>query len=120
MHLHSNLRWFVPRTRFNQVSGVIFALAVGLTASAFAHSPFDNFKNYGLVGVGRIPSDTFDRFGNGHQDTLGGLFSSMDTISGFSLFDGKFCSANFWPSRIADSEMESSITIHEPNRFSMS
>lgn len=54
-----------------------------------AHSPFDNFKSYGLVGVGRIPSDTFDRYGNGRQDTLGGLFSSMDTVSGISLLDGK-------------------------------
>jgi hypothetical protein len=89
MHPLFHLRWFVPRARFDQVSGAIFSLAIGLTTTAFAHSPFDNFKNYGLVGVGRIPSDTFDRYGNGHQDTLGGIFSSMDTVSGVSLLGGK-------------------------------
>ncbi len=89
MHPHFDLRWFVPRARFDQVSGAIFSLAVSLATTAMAHSPFDNFKSYGLVGVGRIPSDTFDRYGNGRQDTLGGLFSSMDTVSGISLLDGK-------------------------------
>jgi 2',3'-cyclic-nucleotide 2'-phosphodiesterase (5'-nucleotidase family) len=45
-------------------------------ASALAQDPFAGFVNKGLVGVGRIPAATFDRAGDGQQDTLGG-FSAM-------------------------------------------
>lgn len=40
--------------------------------------PFAGFVNQGLVGVGRIPADSFDRVGpHNDQDTLGGMFSGM-------------------------------------------
>jgi hypothetical protein len=86
----SDLRSFSSRVRSDRLISVILILVFGLTIrTAAAQSPFDNFKNYGLVGVGRIPADTFDQFGNGHQDTLGGLFSAVDAVSAISLLDGQ-------------------------------
>lgn len=41
------------------------------------HAQFAGFINKGLVGVGRVAAASFDRAGDGQQDTLGGLFSSM-------------------------------------------
>src|SRR5436190_10617753 len=41
-----------------------------------AHAQFEGFVNHGLVGVGRLSASTFDKAGDGRQDTLGG-FSAM-------------------------------------------
>jgi hypothetical protein len=84
-----NLRRFSPRARLDQLTYLSVSLAFGFLTTAVAQSPFDNFKNYGLVGIGRIPADTLDRYGDGHQDTLGGIFSAMDAVSGFALLNGK-------------------------------
>ncbi|MSU85821.1 MAG: hypothetical protein EXS21_12065 [Pedosphaera sp.] len=52
------------------------ALALLLIASTAAQGQFTGFANKGLVGVGRIAASTFDKAGDGKQDTLGG-FSAM-------------------------------------------
>jgi 2',3'-cyclic-nucleotide 2'-phosphodiesterase (5'-nucleotidase family) len=51
-------------------------LAALTAAAALAQDPFAGFVNKGLVGVGRIPANTFDQAFDGRQDTLGG-FSAM-------------------------------------------
>ena len=51
-------------------------LALLMAAGFSAHGQFQGFINKGLVGVGRIPASTFDKAGDGRQDTLGG-FSAM-------------------------------------------
>ena len=52
------------------------ALALLLIGSIAAQGQFTGFANKGLVGVGRIAASTFDKAGDGKQDTLGG-FSAM-------------------------------------------
>src|SRR5262249_45654547 len=50
-----------------------------LIASAFTiniTAPAQPLVNLGLVGVGRLPADSFDQLGPG-VDTLGGFFSGM-------------------------------------------
>ena len=47
-----------------------------LNPSHSLHAQFDGFANHGLVGVGRLPADSFDTLGP-NIDTLGGIFSSM-------------------------------------------
>jgi hypothetical protein len=59
-------------TRFI-LTGAVAALTV---TSAMAQGAFAGFQNKGLVGVGRIPADSFDKRGYG-TDTLGGIFSAM-------------------------------------------
>ena len=57
---------------------VLLALSLAAIVPAGSlQAAFHGFVNKGLVGVGRIPADRFDRSGNGRQDTLGGLFSAM-------------------------------------------
>ena len=51
-------------------------LALLLAGGLSAHGQIQGFTNKGLVGVGRIPANTFDKAGDGRQDTLGG-FSAM-------------------------------------------
>jgi hypothetical protein len=75
--------------KFCLLASVGIALVGSAPVTPAAQSQFDQFKNYGLVGVGRIPADTFDRLGDGHQDTLGGLFSSVEAVSTFALLNGK-------------------------------
>ena len=41
-----------------------------------ANDSFTTVANQGLVGVGRLPADSFDKLGAG-VDTLGGIFSAM-------------------------------------------
>lgn len=53
-----------------------FALTLLAVSAASAQTQFAGFLNKGLVGVGRVPANTFDRAGDGRQDTLGG-FSAM-------------------------------------------
>jgi hypothetical protein len=57
----------IPTRRFLQ------SCAVAIALSASAHG---QFASHGLVGVGRIPADSFDSLGSG-IDSLAGLFSSM-------------------------------------------
>jgi hypothetical protein len=53
-------------------------LGLFTTTTAPAQDPFAGFENHGLVGVGRVPANSFDRVGpHNDQDTLGGFFSSM-------------------------------------------
>jgi len=48
------------------------------TVHAAQPDSFAGFVNRGLVGVGRIPANSFDRVGpHNDQDTLGGVFSGM-------------------------------------------
>ncbi len=49
-------------------------LMLGSTTPAFAQ--FEGFVDHGLVGVGRLPSDSFDALGPS-IDTLGGVFSGL-------------------------------------------
>src|SRR5262245_29741636 len=64
-------------------SFVGFALAsvaalVNCVSSTLAQDPFTGFANKGLVGVGRVPANSFDRVrGHRNLDTLGGIFSAM-------------------------------------------
>lgn len=47
-------------------------------SSTLAQDPFPGFANKGLVGMGRVPANSFDRVrGNRNLDTLGGIFSAM-------------------------------------------
>jgi hypothetical protein len=47
-------------------------------SSVHADDPFAGFINHGLVGVGRVPANSFDRVGpHNNLDTLGGIFSGM-------------------------------------------
>ena len=55
------------------LKGLIFSAISAVTLQA---ADFSQFVNNGLVGVGRIPANTFDQLGNG-VDTLGGIFSSL-------------------------------------------
>ncbi len=53
------------------------ALALGFCAAAIsAAAQAQPLVNLGLVGVGRLPADSFDQLGAG-VDTLGGIFSGM-------------------------------------------
>ncbi len=64
-------------------------LPLFLATAAVAHAQFAGFVNKGLVGVGRVPAATFDKFGNGQQDTLGG-FSAMAIDTNTLVYaDGK-------------------------------
>ena len=49
---------------------------VYLFCGATTQAQFNGFNNRGLVGVGRIPANSFDRLGE-NVDTLGGMFSAM-------------------------------------------
>ncbi|MCY7375363.1 MAG: esterase-like activity of phytase family protein [Pyrinomonadaceae bacterium] len=49
---------------------------VYLMCAAQAQAQFNGFSNQGMVGVGRIPANSFDRLGE-NVDTLGGMFSAM-------------------------------------------
>lgn len=53
----------------------ILALAL-CGAEAAARAQFAGYANRGLVAVGRLPAGSFDKAGDGAQDTLGG-FSAM-------------------------------------------
>jgi 5'-nucleotidase / UDP-sugar diphosphatase len=52
------------------------AIPLLVASAGVALGQFAGFVNKGLVGVGRIPAATFDKAGDGRQDTLGG-FSAM-------------------------------------------
>ena len=71
--------------KFN-TSLTIAALAA---ATALAQDPFAGFVNKGLVGVGRIPASTFDRAGDGQQDTLGGFSAMAVDTNSLVYADGK-------------------------------
>ena len=43
--------------------GLVLVLALGLSGAAIAQSPPAGFVNHGLIGVGRTPADTRDKFG---------------------------------------------------------
>src|SRR4029453_13947898 len=53
------------------------AIAAALLAASLAGATYAQpLVNLGLVGVGRVPGDSFDQLGAG-LDTLGGIFSGM-------------------------------------------
>jgi hypothetical protein len=61
--------------RFALASVAVFASCI---SSTMAQDPFAEFANQGLVGVGRVPANSFDRVRpHRNQDTLGGIFSGM-------------------------------------------
>lgn len=62
-------------------------IALLLAVATAAQAQFAGFINHGLVGVGRVPADTFDRAGDGRQDTLGG-FSAMAVEPGSLAYAG--------------------------------
>lgn len=66
----------VSRRKHAPVLRGLCGAALLLLVISAAGSDFSGFQNRGLVGAGRIPADTFDALGPGH-DTLGGAFSSM-------------------------------------------
>jgi hypothetical protein len=54
----------------------ILSVLILAASATLAFGQFAGFVNKGLVGVGRVPAATFDKAGDGRQDTLGG-FSAM-------------------------------------------
>jgi len=54
----------------------ILSIPILAASATLAFGQFAGFVNKGLVGVGRVPAATFDKAGDGRQDTLGG-FSAM-------------------------------------------
>lgn len=50
---------------------------------------FGGFINKGLVGVGRLPANTFDKAGDGRQDTLGGFSAMMVETNSLSYANGR-------------------------------
>jgi 5'-nucleotidase/UDP-sugar diphosphatase len=68
----------------------ILALTAGIMAAGVAaHAQFSGFINKGLVGVGRLPANTFDKAGDGRQDTLGGFSAMMVDTNTLSYADGR-------------------------------
>ena len=57
----------------------ILSAAVLAATPVLAQGPFTDFQNKGLVGVGRISGNSFDKLGPG-VDTLGGIFSAMQFV----------------------------------------
>lgn len=67
---------------------LILALLLGLRLHALAAGDsLDGYVNHGLVGVGRLSAELFDKAGDGHQDTLGG-FSAMAVEPGSVVRSG--------------------------------
>jgi len=62
------MRSMLPRT--------ILSIPILAASATLAFGQCAGFVNKGLVGVGRVPAATFDKAGDGRQDTLGG-FSAM-------------------------------------------
>ena len=60
--------------KFKMIS--VLAMCVCLWSATAANAQFNDFNNQGLVGVGRIPANSFDTLGP-NVDTLGGVFSAM-------------------------------------------
>src|SRR4029434_8425226 len=54
------------------------AVLANCISSTLAQDPVAGFANQGLVGMGRVPANSFDRVRpHRNQDTLGGIFSGM-------------------------------------------
>jgi hypothetical protein len=63
-----------------------FCLFASVTA---LYAQFAGFENKGLVGVGRISAGSFDKSGNGTNDTLGGFSSIVVDRSSLVFSEGK-------------------------------
>ncbi|MBC7796756.1 MAG: esterase-like activity of phytase family protein [Pyrinomonadaceae bacterium] len=57
-------------------SVLAFVVCLNLVFAPFVNAQFNGYNNQGMVGVGRIPANSFDTLGN-NVDTLGGIFSAM-------------------------------------------
>ncbi len=64
-------------------------LSALVASVALAQGQFAGFVNKGLVGVGRVPARTFDKFGDGQQDTLGGFSAMAVDTNSLAYSDGK-------------------------------
>src|SRR3954469_13262959 len=65
---NSNLHNIMKKLQLILLTSLAFAASICIQAQPLV--------NLGLVGVGRIPADSFDQLGPG-VDTLGGIFSGM-------------------------------------------
>src|SRR5262245_44244937 len=60
-----------------------------LLVAPSAHAQLEGFVNHGLVGVGRVSASTFDKAGDGRQDTLGGFSAMTVDPQSLTYFEGK-------------------------------
>jgi hypothetical protein len=63
----------LTKKRIKTLSSIVATL---LACAVSVPTKAQPLVNLGLVGVGRLPADSFDQFGAG-LDTLGGIFSGM-------------------------------------------
>src|ERR1043165_4905256 len=89
----------------SSLTGLLVAMSLAATSQA------QPLVNLGLVGVGRLPADSFDQLGVG-VDTLGGFFSALWVDPASITKSGDTYSATIYA--VPDRGFDNGLTDYHP------